>query len=125
MANFRLNQTEFFESIQTQQAAFGQNLHELKMKQHDILHNQSQFFRDVKATLKLRMYTSWGLQQGIPGLAPIPATDIATRIKNNVKANKGMFDGITRHWPIGESSKEKAPIEKDTFRDPNANSDDE
>ncbi|MED6135963.1 hypothetical protein PIB30_051616 [Stylosanthes scabra] len=64
------------------------------------------------------MYTNLGLQRGIPGLTLFPAEDIATRIKNNVKANKRMFDGMTHPWSIGESSKEKTPIEKDVARDP-------
>ncbi|MED6115747.1 hypothetical protein PIB30_093674 [Stylosanthes scabra] len=71
------------------------------------------------------MYTNWGFQQGVPSLAPISTEDISTIIRDNFKANKGMFEGMTRPMPVGESSKGKGPVEKDDVRDPNANSDDE
>ncbi|MED6224932.1 hypothetical protein PIB30_088966 [Stylosanthes scabra] len=132
MASLRLNQTEFFESIQAQQVRYGQDLHELKVLQHDIWADQTKFYQDVRAiqeqqqqqqyqqlqadqahfhkeftnhkknflthmgkvnksleehranitnlnAILLRhtvdseaqnMYTNWGLQQGIPSLAP-------------------------------------------------------
>ncbi|MED6189401.1 hypothetical protein PIB30_095664 [Stylosanthes scabra] len=111
MATLNVKQTNFFDSIQAQQAKFGQDLHELKVNKN--LEEQRAEIANISDILKTHAmdsklensYTCWGLQQGIPGLAPIiPALDIALMMKRNIKENKPMFEGMLHPWPVGESS---------------------
>ncbi|MED6175262.1 hypothetical protein PIB30_076807 [Stylosanthes scabra] len=144
MANLNKNQTEFYDSILAEQAAYGLCLQDLETRQKDMWAEQNkQELRGSEAeianmnhtflTLAVdseakNYYTCWGLQQLAPSLAPVPPTNISSMIQRNVKENKPMFGGMLRPLPVGESStgdKGKAPIDKDATRYPNANSDDE
>ncbi|MED6185620.1 hypothetical protein PIB30_058881 [Stylosanthes scabra] len=59
-------------------------------------------------------YMCWRLQQTNPSLTPILVPDIPTKIRKNIKEKRGLFDGMLRPWPVGESStgneKGKAPM---------------
>ncbi|MED6197617.1 hypothetical protein PIB30_058190 [Stylosanthes scabra] len=122
------DQTKFYQDVRARQEQQQQQYQQLQVDQaqfHKEFTNQK---RNFSTHMGKNMYTCWGLQQGIPSLAPVPATDIAPMIKRNVKENKGLFDGMARPWPVGESSaggKGKAPLEKDVAQEPNADSNDD
>ncbi|MED6224201.1 hypothetical protein PIB30_081613 [Stylosanthes scabra] len=78
MANLNKNQTEFYDSILAQQAAYGLCLQDLETR---------------------NMYTHWGLQQGFPSLVPNTPSKIPGTIRNNFLAGKPLFEGMLRPWP--------------------------
>ncbi|MED6175199.1 hypothetical protein PIB30_076147, partial [Stylosanthes scabra] len=49
LANLRITQTEFYESILAQNASYGLRLREIEVKQNDMWAEQSQFYKDVRA----------------------------------------------------------------------------
>ncbi|MED6176672.1 hypothetical protein PIB30_090495 [Stylosanthes scabra] len=49
MANLRISQTEFYESILAQNASYGLCLREIEVKQNDMWAEQNQFYKDVRA----------------------------------------------------------------------------
>ncbi|MED6176076.1 hypothetical protein PIB30_084422 [Stylosanthes scabra] len=107
MANMSKNQTEFYESMLAQQAAYK------KWKQ---------------GKKKFNMYTHRALQQSNQNLVPMIPTKIPPAIRDNFKVGRPLFHGMLRPWPPEGSSNalgQQATPVVDVPRNPNANADDE
>ncbi|MED6190122.1 hypothetical protein PIB30_102683 [Stylosanthes scabra] len=100
----------------------------IQKQQQEINDLRKQFAESTRSSAAREAYCCWALQQTNPNLAPISVTNIPTFMNRNATQGRGLFEGALWPQPVGESSerdKGKAPLEKDTARDPNADSDDE
>ncbi|MED6211335.1 hypothetical protein PIB30_072712 [Stylosanthes scabra] len=77
---------------------------QFEAQQATITSLNSNFVRHAMDADARALYTCWGLQQCSLSLVPMPVTDIAPTIRKNGMENNGLFDGMLRHWPVGESS---------------------
>ncbi|MED6184856.1 hypothetical protein PIB30_051477 [Stylosanthes scabra] len=96
MANLNKNQTEFYDSILAQQAAYGG-------KKICGWNNSN--------STKMKHVHSLGLQQDFPSLVPITPAKIPRAIRNNFRAEKPLFEGMLRPWPPEGST--SAPGQQD------------
>ncbi|MED6189863.1 hypothetical protein PIB30_100186, partial [Stylosanthes scabra] len=145
LSSMQVQQTQLFENFQNQHAQYMQQymqeVQEVKSKQNERYSQQNQFYNTIRAQQQQMSHQIQEVKESQvqyselihsrklnPNLAPSPVTDIPTFMNINATQGRELFEGALWPQPVGESSdrgKGKAPLEKDTARDPNADSNDE
>ncbi|MED6226391.1 hypothetical protein PIB30_103236, partial [Stylosanthes scabra] len=106
MANLNKNQTEFYDNMLAQQAAYGLRLQDLETRQKDMWEEQEKLHRELMnhrknfSTHMGKVHTAQEQnKQGFPSLVPITPSKILGAIRNNFREGKPLFEGMLRPWP--------------------------